>query len=271
MKVDVVIPFHPKDIDTLPWCIEGIRSNLPASRVLVIGSAASRPLLKKYDVEFVDEDAVIPGLKLSSHSGKRWGWYFQQILKLGIADHVTTDHYLAVDADTVFLRTTPLFSASGKPLYATSESIDHHKPYFEGFERLMGFQAEREYSFVVHHMLFNKQRVIEMREMFTGGPPWYAAIIDRMNQGLPFSEYETYGHYLKHKYPDDFELRQLRWSDIWILPTRRLIGRLATCYDFCAFHAHFREKPLGRLQRAAIRFKIERRIVRHRLRSCLKR
>lgn len=267
MKVDVVIPFHHKDIDTLPWCIEGIRSNLPASRILVIGSGASKPLVEKHSIEFVDEDTVVPGLAFSSYSDKRWGWYFQQILKLGIADRIKTSHYLAVDADTVFLKKTALFSASGKPLYATSESIEHHKPYFEGFERLLGFSARREYSFVVHHMLFNKQRVIEMRELFAGGPPWHDAIIRRMEQGLPFSEYETYGHYLKRNYPDDFELRELRWSDIWVLPTPLLIRRLSTHYDFCSFHAHYREKPLNRLQRAAIRFKIERRLIRYRLRS----
>lgn len=173
MEVDVVIPFHPKDMDTLPWCIDGIKSHLPAARILVIGRSSTKADVERLGAEFVDEDTVIPDLRFSSISGDRWGWYFQQILKLGIADRIKTDYYLIVDADAVFMKKVPLFSAAGKPLYATDNHI--YDPYFKTFESLLGFSVEPKFSFIVHHMLFNTRRIIEMREHISKKQPRMAS------------------------------------------------------------------------------------------------
>lgn len=269
MKVDVVIPFHPKDIDTLPWCIDGIKSHLPASRILVIGRSSTKNDVERLGAEFVDEDTVIPGLRFSSFSGNRWGWYFQQILKLGIADRIKTDYYLIVDADAVFLKDVPLFSPTGKALYATDNHI--HDPYFKTFEHLFGFPAEPKFSFIVHHMLFNTRRIIEMREYFyNSNSIWHLAIIQCMEQQLPFSEYETYGFFMQKFHPEEIELRPLKWSDIWISPTPLLIRRLSTYYDLCAFHSYYRKAPIRWWRYAFIRFKIERRLFKFWLKSLLK-
>lgn len=270
MKVDVVIPFHSKDLGTLPWCIAGIQSHLPSSRILVIGRNTTRTDVERLGVEFVDEDTVVPGLQLSSYSGNRWGWYFQQILKLGIADRIKSEYYLIVDADTVFLKKVPLFSPTGKPLYSTDRQI--HAPYFETFEHLFGFPAEPKFSYIVHHMLFNKQRIIEMRmQIKSKNLAWHLAIVECMEQQRPFSEYESYGQYMQKMHSDEYALRPLLCSDIWITPTRLLIRRLATYYDLCSFHSHYRETVIPWWQYAFIRFKIERRLLKFRLKSLLTR
>jgi hypothetical protein len=268
VKVDVVIPVHEKDLATLPWCLNGIRANIPVARILVIGNVKLKSSVEILGVEFVDEDSVVPGITFNSFSGSRGGWYFQQLLKLGIADHIKSDYYLAVDADAVFLRKIRLFDDNHKPLYAIGSEF--YRPYFDTFEQLLGFKAHREFSFIVHHMLFKTQRVIEMRELFAHDGEWPSAIINCMKRQLPFSEYETYGHYIKEKYPDEFSLRPLFWSDIWILPTPYLLRRLATHYDVCAFHAHYRENPLNAWKRLMIRVKIERRLIKFQLQALFK-
>ena len=120
MKVDTVVPFHSKDRDLLPWCIRGIRDHLDVARILVVANQASRQDVERVGAVFLDEDSVVEGLTASFLPSQRWGWYFQQILKLGMADKVNTDYYLVVDADTVFLREVTFFNSNGKPLYATS-------------------------------------------------------------------------------------------------------------------------------------------------------
>ena len=240
MKIDAVVPFHPKDHDTIGWCIQGIRKHLDVGRVLVVGSRECRSLVENLGAVFVDEDSVVEGLTAQSVQNKRWGWYFQQILKLGMADWVETAYYIVVDADTVFLRDVSLLNEAGKPLYAVG--TEYHKPYFDVFERLLGFSASREYSFTVHHMVYSRDIVREMRERFPD-KPWYSSIVRYVEPQAPwfsesqFSEYDTYGHYVKAMHPEEANIRPLMWANVALEPSPGLFRRLARYYDYCSLHA----------------------------------
>jgi hypothetical protein len=261
MKIDAVIPFHSKDSNTINWCVQGIKNHLNVARILVVCNQESRSLVENTGAIFFDENKVIEGLTAESYPHKRWGWYYQQILKLGMADWVETDHYLIVDADTVFLRNVPLISHSGKPLYATGKEF--HKPYLDVFERLLGFRAKREFSFTVHHMIYNAHIVREMRERFPE-KPWYLKIIKYVEpqapwfSGAQFSEYETYGHYIKALHPNEANIRPLRWTNIGgMLPTETILRKLARYFDFCSFHAYSRESREGWIHRVKDRVALE--------------
>lgn len=244
MIIDAVIPYHPKDKELLHWCVSGIRDHLDVARILVVGSQECRPDVKRVGATFIDEDSVVEGVTASTCPGERWGWYFQQILKLGITDQVNTDYYLAVDADTVFLREAAFFNASGRPFYATA--IEDHKPYFDVFEQLLGFRANKEYSFTVHHMVYNRRIVEEMREQFRDQKPWYMNIIRYVEPQAPwfsisqFSEQETYGHYIKALYPDEVNIRPLPWNIYAVVPTAQMLKELARGFYFCSFHSWLR-------------------------------
>jgi len=244
MKIDAVIPFHLKDSDTINWCVQGIKNHLDVARILVVCNRECRPLVESIGAIFFDENKVVEGLTAQSCPYKHWGWYFQQILKLGMADWVETDYYLVVDADTVFLRDVPLFNGAEKPLYATG--TEYHKPYFDVFERLLGFSAKREYSFIVNHMVYNKHIVREMRERFPE-KPWHLSIVRYVEpqapwfSGAQFSEYETYGHYIKTLHPDEVNLRPLKWTIVSLRPSCGLFQRLSKYYDYCSLHAYLRE------------------------------
>jgi Family of unknown function (DUF6492) len=243
MQIDTVIPFHSKDSHIFNWCIQGIKDHLDVARIVVVCNHENRLQVENAGAIFFDEDKVVEGLTARSFPQERWGWYFQQILKLGMADWVETDHYLVVDADTVFLRDVSLFNHDGRPLYATG--TEYHKPYFDIFERLLGFSANREYSFTVHHMVYNKHIVRAMRERFPE-KPWHLSIVRYIEPQAPwfsesqFNEQDTYGHYVKTLYPDQIYLRPLRWTNINARPTDYLLRRLAKKYDFCSFHEYLR-------------------------------
>lgn len=269
MTVDAVVPVHPKDKELLRWCVNGIRRHLNVARILVVGNQQLKQEIERMGVIFVDEDTVIDGLTSSSFSEERWGWYFQQILKLGITDKINTDYYLVVDADTVFLREVKFFNKNGKPLYAISRECN--KSYFDAVEQILGFNIEKEYSFIVHHMVFNRRIVEEMRNRFSDLHPWYMNIIRCMRpQGpestkLLFSEYETYSHYIKVMHLDEFNIRPLRWRHIMVLPTEPLLRRLAKRYDFCSFHECLRRNYNTFLLRSWSRLRTEMSLLKDKL------
>lgn len=244
MKIDVIVLLHPKDQQLVKYCINGIRKYIDFNRIIIISKSSLNLTLGFNDLIFMDEDKVIDGLTYSLYQdkGPRWGWYFQQILKLGMAEKVETDYYLTVDADTVFLRKVTFFNENDKPLYDTSKA--YHKPYFFFFKELLGFDARREFSFITHHMVFNKDIVLEMRNRFLKKKIWYDRIVDCVdspNSFSLFSEFETYGHYLKQFYPGELNIRKLNWANMPIAPTNTNLTQLSKYYDFCSFHEFLRE------------------------------
>jgi hypothetical protein len=264
LPVDAVVPVHAKDLPLLPWCVEGIRQNLPVARVLVVAGHTCREAAQRVGAVFVDEDTVVPGLTARSYDAG-WGWYFQQILKLAIADRIESDYYVVVDADAVFLRPVDLFNAAGRPLYATG--IEYHAPYFGVFRELLGFEAHREHSFIAHHMVFNRRLVQEMRARFSPEKPWYANVVRYRLPRAPwdckqqFSEYETYGHYLKAVHPEELHVRPLRWTNVPLAPSPELLRRLRRRFDFCAFHEHMAAAKGSLCARARTRLKFEARLL----------
>lgn len=250
MIFDAVVPYHIKDKELLPWCISGIRNCVDAARILVVCNRECRSDAERSGAIFVDEESIVEGLTIESYSYWRWYWYFQQILKLGMADKVDTDYYLVVDSDTVFLREVLFFNAANQPQYTTR--TEYHKAYFDVFRQLLGFHAHREYSFTVHHMMYNRHIVKEMRNKFQDLKPWHMNIIRYLEPQPPwnsisqFNEQETYGHYIKAVHPKEVNIRPLRQADSHDLPTAQLIEQLAQEYDFCNFHHWSRGKYFRR-------------------------
>jgi hypothetical protein len=245
MKIRAYVPVHAKDMRVLPAVVEGLRCNCDVSGVVVIAKNDLRPQFERLSVSFMDEDRVVDGVRHDSVAHPRWGWYFQQIIKLGVAWHETDDYYLLVDADTVFLNLVPFFTAGGRPLY--TEAWEYHQPYLDVFERLLGFKPNREYSFVAHHMVYRGRYVKEMCESFRPHSLWWRNIVDYVEPQPPwnclsqFAETETYGHYIKARHPEEVNVRRLRWRNVVGYPSRRQIRKLRVDNDFCSFQHYLRE------------------------------
>jgi len=264
--VKAYVPLHRKDLPVLPAVLQGLRANTGVKDVVVMAAKSLWPRVRRLGVSFVDEDQVVDGVRHDSVSHPRWGWYFQQIIKLGVAWMETEDYYLCLDADMVFLNPVEFFAPDGAPLL--TEAWEMNPAYFDTFHRLLGFEADRQCSFIAHHMVFDGRRVREMCMAFRPHTPWWANIVDCVqprppwNSGSQFSEFETYGHYLKAVHPEEARTRRLRWRNVDVLPSRRVIRRLQKDYDMCGFQAYLREERrlsrpwrvwLARVKRAALR------------------
>jgi hypothetical protein len=240
IRPDVVIAYHSKDRILLPFCVKGVQNNIQHENIYVVSAEENKTYIESVGAIWVNEDTLIDGLSIHSYTNTRWGWYFQQFLKLSMADFVNTDYYLVIDSDTIFLRKVNFFNNQGRPLYVTAD--EYHLPYFKTFTKLFTFQANRDYSFITHHMIFSKKIVKEMYSQIKGDGKWYFNILSvlkidhTLGKQSNFSEYETYGHFLKEKHPEEVNLRKLMWANVPYLPNKYINFRLASVFDYCNFH-----------------------------------
>jgi hypothetical protein len=123
-------------------------------------------------------------------------------------------------------------------------------PYFETYEALFGSKAEREFSFISQHQIIRKSILTEMLSQIesrnTASKNWAWAIMKNLrgSGNNLFSEYETYGHYLKAKHPNTFAIRNLKWTRngekfAGYPPKASKLYAMSTQYDFAAFEAFF--------------------------------
>jgi len=221
--LDVVIPAHVKDIETLELCIEYIKENvIDVGEVFVI----SKDKLTD-NAGWIPENSFPFSLDdVSDIIGKHWRtcWYYQQILKLYACEtqENLSDNYLVMDSDTIFLRPTK-FIDGDVAFFNTGK--EYYPPYFEHMKKLVpGLDRQTDKSGITHHMVFSKDILDSLKtgvkDIF-GVPFWKAflectlgnfetIIGDQSHEGQGrASEYEIYFNYCLSRYPDRIHVRKL--------------------------------------------------------------
>jgi hypothetical protein len=199
VPLEVVIPCGPRDMVMLPVCVEAIRRFVqhPITRIVVVTPDASRAaahLPAAADVTIVPESLWLRDIPVP---GEVRGGVIQQIIKLESRRHVKADHYLVVDADTVFLR--PRVFVTEKSAYVLRYTDTYQRAYHRTLDAFLPGVRRFPVSFVAHHMLFNRamlDRFIAVWER-NCGESWidYAATCDRA-QVCSLSEYELYANHV---------------------------------------------------------------------------
>lgn len=246
--IDVVIPAIEKDLGTLPYVIDGIRTKVKhrIGRIYVVSPPSLRikRLCRKKSCTFVNEKKVLPiGKKNIVYRSKKWersGWLYQQLLKLGSSRIVRKRHYLVMDADTVLVSPHRFRIGAKTVFYCRGWS---QPEYYRTYRKLVGRKAPSPRSFVAHYMLFDKIKLGRLKRRIEArhGKPWYRAIlssIDRTKQ-YGFSEFETYGNFLYAENPRQTLLRSARNKSLRGSPARlspAAIRRYARKYRSISFH-----------------------------------
>ena len=235
--IDVVIPYHPKDFETIDMCIEGIRENGKNVRRIIV---VSKETYSHKEAEWFDEslypfkkeDLALQIFHGDSEKAKafldspksRIGWIFQQFLKLyapfaipGISPNV-----LILDSDVIFLKPTDFMNGSGIPYFTigtnyTVEYFEHAAKLLEGLHRV-----RRDESGIVHHMLFQRPVLEDFFQLITKQhrcEPWQA-ICRAVDEGEVYksclSEYEIYYNFVALR-TDQRIGRRLNWTEV--IPT----------------------------------------------------
>lgn len=248
----------PRDLPVARLAIDGIIKNISARTISVItrpdAFSESRRVLGK-DVDLLDERELSGGMSLEQLRArtdiegfpKRAPWYFQQLVKLGYAlQGNSEDYYLIWDCDTILLRPLDFFSEDGRVFYTMAE--ERHPAYLDTYESLFGYRPEYNGSFISQHMVIHKavarEMLSELTTLHPGNASWSWAIMNNLapvRSPSLFSEYETYGNYVKSKYPETVALRHLAWSRDGAAyagstnPTSRQLDELSQKYYFAAF------------------------------------
>lgn len=258
--VDVFIPLHPKDLAVAPACIASLRRHLvpQAGRIIVIPAGewpgCVEPL-RRHGVEILPESAFtaicpkrdLPRIEVR---GKyRTGWYFQQFIKYEARRFATGGRYVVMDADTVLVAPLILWR-EGRPVFDASGQ--HHVPYFDCFERLLGWRPDPAPSFIVNYMLFEVdevERLVQAIEARHPGRTWdrtVMALVDPAEMS-GFSEFETYGHVVaRHRaggiLRGEGRNRELRVRQRWLHAWHRRRAIAAGC-NSVSYHNHRRPPP----------------------------
>ena len=173
-------------------------------------------------VENLSYEAVKEHLIALGALPQNTGWYLQQFIKLAISKIVSDEYYLVWDADTIPLNPLPFFDESGKPYFNLKR--EYFPAYFATIKNLFGIQKTRRESFISEHMMFKTELVqkmlaaIDENKALQGETFWQKILsasdllhydVQKDDQRF-FSEFETYGTFIEHFYPDAYATRKLR-------------------------------------------------------------
>ncbi|WP_284542787.1 DUF6492 family protein [Pleomorphomonas sp. T1.2MG-36] len=211
------------DVDTWMHCAPLILERIESDRYILIVPDREIPIFKFCTPERFE---IIPESRLSSafhqklknsipsSNSNRFGWYLQQFLKISALIDCSDDEISLIwDADTLPLRSLVFESKERDLLFFRGR--EEHKPYFDCIKSLLGLEKIVSSSFVAQCFPIRgrwiKDFVAEVEERF--GKAWYDALIDVIDfsESSGFSEYETLGTYISHRYPDQFRFVDKPW------------------------------------------------------------
>lgn len=216
--IDVAIPVIPKDLPTLPFCVEAVRRFIPhkIQNIYLVApdTPATRQAAQSLGLIFIDETTILPGSPNDIHIDRpdrqnRKGWIFQQFIKLS-ARIGTAPDILFIDADHILLKPHTFIAADGKRIfYASKES---YFPYYDNIRTITGQFPLHPFSFIAHKMLFNRKALGELQSTLLSSPlarkinaqqpntctDWKEIILHSLDwdYSSPFSEFELYPHLL---------------------------------------------------------------------------
>ena len=180
---------------------------------------------------------------------KRSGWYIQQFLKM-IYSNITQDKfYLVWDSDTIPAKKVKMFKNNGKPFFDVK--TEYFEPYFITMKNIFPELGKKyDYSFISEHMIINTKLMKNMINRISDnnnliGNTWYEKIINNIEINYlsqsGFSEFETYGTFVKQHYRLAYSIRpwkSLRFGNLYFNPKSltdydiKRISRYYYCISF---------------------------------------
>jgi len=144
---------------------------------------------------------------------REFGWWYQQIIKLGAFRQITglSDPYVVWDSDLIPLVKWDIYNTGNYKfalLQQSARSEWNVEQYKHSLEALMGLTMivpEGGGTFVPHHFVFHHQvleSIITMIEKRNGEPTWIHAIMGLSQRYFRFSEYIMVATFMKTYFPE---------------------------------------------------------------------
>jgi hypothetical protein len=218
---DVCIPFHPKDLMILEYCIPSIRQHLPGAKNIYVVSKENPNL---DDAQWIPESCypfTLEDVGTIIKDKNRVGWYFQQLLKLYCYRVLPSqsNNILILDSDVIIKKPIEFFNEE-KILLAISP--EDHKPYFTHMEKVLpGLTKQTEHSGIVHHIMTNRyhmEEILSKMEEIHREPAWKALLLCVDPKDYPQSgmaDYEIYFNYCLKYHPEKYQIRILPFGNFY--------------------------------------------------------
>jgi hypothetical protein len=234
--IDIVIPTHPKDVETLVLCIKQAKKYVANVRRIIIISPTIIPAAMEISgVEYVPDSAFpfnieeIAKIFADETINNRSAWYFQQLVKFYIFEIIPdlTDNVLILDSDVIFLRRHTFVTRDGT-INLTISKRESHQPYYEHMAKLFPHiaKANASWSGVSHHSVFNRQIIQHIMksaldyhtdlcssENDTPAYNFWRIFLKLVNtsESSGASEYEIYFNYSLILFPEIIRAREIKW------------------------------------------------------------
>lgn len=227
---DVVIPFHPKDLDILPLCVDSVVTFVKGVGTIYIITPYPRSIQRQHmfhqaakRVRIVDERDVLDCSKQDleqafSNKSFQVGWYLQQLLKLYAfrIPHIRS-RYVCVDADLVFYQPVEFVDKETNQMLFALRERGINDQYVSSAQYLLPELQFHHSSAIIDHMIFDADIVKDMlSRVETQHPhlPFWKLVCEaakRTKNRCGFSEYEMVFAFVKQYYPQAYRLRPLRY------------------------------------------------------------
>jgi len=221
-KMSLIIPIIAKDFYKISYnfkfyinFIEGIKN------VIFIGNEEIENLIKEmksslnFPISFINEKILLDIDKIkqliknrNETAVIRSGWYIQQFLKMIYCYICKDKYYLIWDSDTIPIKKVKMFENNGKPIFDIK--TEYYEPYFITMKNIFPELGKKfRYSFISEHMIINTNLMKNMINRISDnknliGNTWYEKIINCIDpqhiSHSGFSEFETYGTFVKEHY-----------------------------------------------------------------------
>ena len=162
-----------------------------------------------------DFEALLRRSLQQAGNESRFGWYWQQFLKIESLIRMNADTLAIWDADCVPVSKVNLVDGEGRPSYM--KAGEFNAEYFNVIQKLTGSVREVESSFVIPGFPLRRQWVhdwVATVETRHPGLRWYEAICSVVDfrERSGFSETETLGTWISNTYRNDWSQSFYNWE-----------------------------------------------------------
>lgn len=238
-KIDFVIPLRKKNM-IIRTTIECIIYNYHPNNIYVITDPNDIKYLEiesqKWDISntkiyFINEDTFfIKNYNLTrkeiemnysfiDNQSREFGWWYQQLLKLGAYKQIDTlsDPFVVWDSDLIILHKWEIFDSKENTykfaiLQERAKNEFNKIEYAKSIKALTGLEAIEpniEGTFVPHHFIFHHKildsflHYIEVYNKCKSTNNWITQIISLSKNYYRFSEYKCIATFMKKYFPDE--------------------------------------------------------------------
>ncbi len=254
--IDILIPCHEKDKDTLQICVDHAKRFVQnVRRVIVVSNKRLTDKAEWFDEaqypfskeslarEFAKKD---PDFYHKPLKVRRIGWYFQQLVNFYgplIIPNISPN-VLILNADTMCVQPIKFLDEDGCMLHAPGE--EYHIPYFDHMKRFLpGLKrVYPQFSGISHHMIFQRlvlEDLFNLVETYHKRKFWevYCECVNpQLMQGSGAADFEIYFNFILQR-SNQIKIRPLKRCDIDALS--KLADYQRRGFHLVSCHAYMRK------------------------------